>query len=244
MKIRLYFLFVLLLIVSVVFLVVTAYMLCVPGGLVPNSESWAQFGTYFSGVLTPIFSLFTLLGLLLNIAIQRRELGNSERQLEVVKAELERSREAQVESRNDRQRELEKSDLISMMQFVHGEIQNLYSCEVEFASGQDLGYYFSSSAPSKGEEVIPSNGDDVSPSDRSLLIDLIERVDELNGYLAEYDAKFGMSVVTYFYKKRHGVAYSRLVKKGFMLPSPPPNDPFENVGYMWSVSVGRESSRG
>lgn len=63
------------------FVDVVLYSLHFPGGIGNNHSRWAEFGDFLGGTLNPLFALLGLLGLLLTIGLQSRELKNSTREL-------------------------------------------------------------------------------------------------------------------------------------------------------------------
>tara|TARA_R110002072_G_scaffold31735_15_gene97655 strand:+ start:3759 stop:4592 length:834 start_codon:yes stop_codon:yes gene_type:complete len=67
--------------VVAMFLVVGAYVVNFEGSISQSTETWGQFGDYIGGALNPIFGFLALLGLLLTISLQSRELSNSTREL-------------------------------------------------------------------------------------------------------------------------------------------------------------------
>lgn len=61
-------------------------------------DAWGQFGDYFGGVLNPVFGFLSVLGLLMALVLQAKELKASREALEISQRELELSRQAQTES--------------------------------------------------------------------------------------------------------------------------------------------------
>ena len=57
------------------------YGLYFPGEIEGDHSKWAEFGDFLGGTLGPFFALLGLLGLLLTIVLQNRELKNSTREL-------------------------------------------------------------------------------------------------------------------------------------------------------------------
>jgi len=206
-----------------------------PGGISSEHDAWAEFGTFLGGVLTPAFSFLTFLALLVTIMFQRFELKNSQISLGLIREELELAKSTAEKSVEFNKNESERAELFNMIKFVHSEISNLHSSEVDFVAGATLGFFFSSSAPSKGISSIPKNYDPVTDHDRVVLADLCDYMMELNNYLNNYEGKFGASALTYYYKKRHATASDRLIEKGFLLE--PMLSAFKEIGYSWTAPV-------
>ncbi|WP_419307074.1 hypothetical protein J8402_10040 [Chromohalobacter israelensis] len=217
-----------------IFSVMTFYGAYFSGGISSKHNTWAEFGTFLGGVLTPAFSFLTFLALLMTIVFQRSELKNSQISLDLIKEELALAKTTAEQSAEFNKEESERAELFNMITSVHGEINTLHSSEVDFGAGATLGFFFSSSAPSKGTGSIPNNGDSVTDHDRVILSDLCDYMMELNNYLNNYEGKFGSSAVTYYYKKRHATASSRLIEKGFLVK--PMLNAFENISYGWTAS--------
>lgn len=60
--------------------------------------AWGQFGDYLGGVLNPVFGFLSVIGLLVALILQMKELKASREALSLSQKELELSRKAQVES--------------------------------------------------------------------------------------------------------------------------------------------------
>ncbi|MBS3669238.1 hypothetical protein [Vreelandella boliviensis] len=204
-----------------------------PGSISAEHGDWAEFGTFLGGVLTPAFSFLTFLALLVTIIFQRFELKNSQSSLFLIREELELAKAAAEKTEEFNKNESERAELFNMIKFVHNEINNLHSSKVDFAEDSTLGFFFSSSASSKGISSIPKNGDPVTDHDRVILADLCDYITELSNYLNNYEGKFGASALTYYYKKRHATASNRLIEKGFLLK--PMLGAFEEIGYSWTA---------
>ena len=65
-----------------------------------DHEEWARFGEYVGGTAGPILGFLTMLGLVLTLVLQVRQLEDSREQLKASQAELERSREIQLTMAN------------------------------------------------------------------------------------------------------------------------------------------------
>jgi hypothetical protein len=60
-----------------------------------DPEAWGQFGDFIGGTANPVLSFLTLIALALTIILQSRQLSISSRELELTRAELFRSAQAQ-----------------------------------------------------------------------------------------------------------------------------------------------------
>jgi len=222
-----------------------AYITQFHSGFSLDQGVWGQFGDFLGGTLSPILSFLSLLALVFTVALQARQLELAHEELQNSKAGLEAMREAtQKEIKQAREtaelqarqfkEEMIKAELFDMIRFVHSELEDRFKEKADFSpSNKNFGYYFSYSAPSAGLAQIPVNGDPVSENDRPVLADLCELIVELNGYLAQYEAKFQSSARTYFYKKRYATAVSRLIEKKFLLTEMLPT--FKSIGYGWTA---------
>lgn len=63
-----------------------------------QADAWGQFGDYVGGVLNPVFGFLSVLGLLVALVLQTKELRASRAALALSQRELELSRQAQTES--------------------------------------------------------------------------------------------------------------------------------------------------
>ena len=61
-------------------------------------DAWGQFGDYLGGVLNPVFGFLSVIGLLVALVLQMKELKASREALSLSQKELELSRKAQTES--------------------------------------------------------------------------------------------------------------------------------------------------
>jgi hypothetical protein len=115
-----------------------------------------------------------------------------------------------------RDRETLKQDLHELLKAVHGELQALFTRPVDFAPGYTAGYFFSQSAPSSGEQQIPSNGMSVTPNDRTMILDLVDYLVQLNMFLKQYKDMIEPNPMTSYYAMRYMNAAKRLVTNGFL----------------------------
>jgi len=214
--------------------VLAVYFFYFHGPISNHHEVWASFGNYLSGTLGPLFAFLTFIGLLFTISIQARQVSLSNETLRATQQELKLAREATDLQAHQFREEMTKSELSDMFKFVHLEFERRFDKKVDFSrSGENLGFYFSNSAPSAGSAEIPKNGDPVSGNDRVLLADLCELMMELNGYLAQYEAQFEASALTFFYKKRYSTCARRLTENGFLIKEA--LSAFQSIGYGWSA---------
>lgn len=179
-----------------------AYFRHFHSGFSSDQDVWGQFGDFLGGTLNPILSFLSLLALVFTVVLQarqleiaREELQNSKAGLEAMREatqqEIKQTREAAEEQARQFREEMTKTELFEMIKFVHSELEDRFESKADFSpSGKNFGYYFSYSAPSAGLSQIPVNGEAVSENDRPVLADLCELILELNGYLAQYEAKF------------------------------------------------------
>ena len=69
-------------------------------------------------------------------------------------------------------------------------------------------------------------------SDRTNILDLVERMTELDGYLNQFEATLGQSAVTYYFRRRYMHARKMLIERGFA------------IDQMWrGCALGRTGSR-
>lgn len=207
------------------------------GGLPENRDKWGVFGDYVGGTLNPVLAFLSFLALLFTIALQSRELKISNETLKETQLEVKQSRKIAQKQSNFYKSESDKADLLRAIESVHNEIKELFLRKVKFCpDGNDLGWFFSNSAPSESFRVIPNNGDSVSENDRVLLADISDYMVELSGYLHEFISKFGSSSVSYYYQRRYLTAKARLVEKSFL--SELTLQGFQEVGHGWSSRDG------
>ena len=67
-------------------------------GLSSSKEVWALFGEYVGGTVGPLLGFFTLLGVVLTVALQAQQLQDSRKQLQTASVELENSRKLQLDT--------------------------------------------------------------------------------------------------------------------------------------------------
>jgi hypothetical protein len=162
------------------------------------------------------------------------ELRNSTEALKASASELRQSREIAAAEAKRRADDLSRADLFKVIHLVHAELESIFIRRAEFSpNGQTIGHYFSSSAPSADEGHIPFNGDVLTPNDRTSILDVLERMSELDNYLNQYEATFGSSAVTFYFRRRYMTARHRLVAKRFAIDEMWIG--FRNPGFGWSA---------
>jgi hypothetical protein len=222
--------------------VLATYFFYFHGSISDKQDVWASFGSFLSGTLGSLFAFLSFVGILFTVSIQANELDLSNENLKATQQELKLAREAAEAQTKHFWEEMTKSELFNMIKLVHSEFERHFEKKVDFSpTNENLGYYFSNSAPSAGLGAIPTNGAYVSDNDRVLLADLCELMPELNGYIAQYEAQFGASALTYFYKRRYSTCARRLVEKKFLIKEMLSG--FQSVGYSWSANVSDPGKR-
>jgi len=191
-----------------------------------------MFGDFIGGTLNPILAFLSFFALLFTIWFQSKELKISNETLKDTKSELEQARKIAFNQAESYKMEAEKVTLLKSIESVHAEIKDLYSKRVDFCPDKNnMGWFFSNSAPSASAKFIPKNGDQVSQNDRILLADISEYIMELSGYLDEFITKYGASSITYYYQRRYSTAKTRLVNNEFLIDLALKG--FSSIGYSW-----------
>jgi len=72
------------------------------------------------------------------------------------------------------------------------------------------------------------------------VLDVFERISELDTYLNQYEQTFGTSAVTYYFRRRYMTARQRLVAKRFAVGDMWIG--FRNPGFGWSVPATAQQS--
>ncbi|MGZ8161172.1 MAG: hypothetical protein ACXWT4_20570 [Methylobacter sp.] len=215
--------------------VFSAYFLTFDGKLAVDHDKWGMFGDFVGGTLNPILSFLSLISLLYIVLLQSRELKISNDTLKETKFELEQARKIAADQAMLYKKETEKNEILKAIEAVHLEIKDLFQKPADFCPNKNnMGWFFSNSAPAVSLSIIPKNGDRVSQNDRILLADLSEYILELSGYLHEYITKFGPSSVSFYYQRRYLTAKNRLVDKDFLINIA--LEGFKSPGYGWSAA--------
>lgn len=211
------------------------------GGLTANHERWGTFGDFVGGILNPILAFLSFIALLFTVALQSRDLKVSNETLKETKLELEQSRMIAERQAKFYESEAGKIGILRAIESVHLEIKELFLKRVDFCpQGNNMGWYFSNSAPSAGAQLIPRNGDQISQNDRILLADISEFMMEISGYLHEYISRYGSSFVCFYYQRRLLTAKTRLVERGFLIDLALQG--FSSPGYGWSAPAPVDQS--
>ena len=210
---------------------IISYNLYFNGDITSDHERWAQFGSFFGGVLTPIFSLFTFIGFLTTIAMQKTELKNSYESIEISKRELKKTEESLQLTIEYNDKKQKRETLEKMLNMLHEELNKIYSKKVDFFDNDYLYRYFEDT---KIFFEMPENEDNMSITDRDSYIiqDLISAISDINTCIDEYEGNFGKSSLTYYYKKKHHKAVRELIKKGYV--SEMGLKSFKHIGYHYS----------
>lgn len=215
-------------------IVLGAYILNFWGAPSADPGDWGVFGDYVGGTLNAVLAFFSFGALLLTLYLQGIELRNSTVALKASATELRQSREIAAAEAKRRADDLVRADLFKIIHLVHTELELIFARRAEFSpTGQSMGHYFSSSAPSAGEGHIPFNGDVLTPNDRTSILEVFERISELDTYLNQYEATFGTSAVTYYFRRRYMTARQRLVAKRFAVDEMWVG--FRSPGFGWSA---------
>lgn len=211
-----------------------AYLRMFNGDLSEDHAKWGTFGDFVGGILNPILAFLSFIALLFTIALQSRDLKVSNETLKETKMELQQSRKIAEQQARFYESESGKSDVLKAIESVNTEIKELFRMRVDFCpDGNNMGWFFSNSAPSVSAQFIPNNGDFVSQNDRILLADISGFMAEISGYLHEYISKYGASSVSFYYQRRLLTAKMRLVERGFLIDLALQG--FSSPGYGWSA---------
>ena len=100
--------------------------------IVPNTEKWGQFGDYFGGVLNPALAFLALLGLLITIYQNQRELSLTREELR--KTSISMQKQARYFEKKE-----ELDELIKVIERIHNDLMNLFKRELTFEMVGDDG---------------------------------------------------------------------------------------------------------
>ncbi|MCC5453373.1 hypothetical protein LMJ53_16785 [Rheinheimera sp. UJ51] len=94
--------------------------------LTEDHKVWAEFGSFFGGVVTPFLAFFSFLALIYTIHIQKRELELTREELTLSRAEVQRSANSmEAQERNMRLQQFENT-FFSMLQMLNSLYDKVY----------------------------------------------------------------------------------------------------------------------
>jgi hypothetical protein len=120
-----------------IFIIGTALLMYVrkfgKAGLSDSQEVWGQFGDFLGGLANPLLSFLTLMGLILTVYLQSKQLELSKNELQLsrleltsTRAELEQSRIAAQEQVAHVKSEAKKADVYRTIQVLESRLEGLY----------------------------------------------------------------------------------------------------------------------
>jgi len=229
--------------VFVLLIVIIPYIINFAGTVSPEHKHWAEFGDYFGGFLNPLLGFITIIVLIITLGISfetlrltKEELQQAREMLENTRQELKLNREIAEKQIKNIQDESLKNELLDITKQVDLEIQKVFDRKADFSqSGHNFGHYFSFSSTSASKKEIPVHRKyKFTDNDRVSILDLCDLIQQMEGYLNQYDKNFGISSPrTYYFKRKYLNVYLRLVEKEFLFDQQ--FQAFKDVGYMWSA---------
>lgn len=184
--------------------------------LAKDPSAWGQLGDYFGGVLNPVLGFLSLIGLLVTIYLNQKELRLS--RMEISKGTRAAERQADhLES------EAEKSELLKVIDLIHSELRVLLerkiTHEIRGADGQvrerrEFSYVQLLQSPTNFSWTIPQKSDGAAIP----FVFIGGRLTELQEYLAKYDRIAQSLTLSQYYRQRYCLVAKTLSDFEFIDP--------------------------
>lgn len=171
-------------------------------------DNWGQLGDYFGGLLNPVFGFLSLLGLLVTLFLNQRE-------LKITQIEAAATRAATERQAQHMETESKKNEFIKVIEQIHQELSELL--ERRIVSVDETGKekeYFYGQVLSQTElfYIIPHKVQGRSRGFHAIG----ERLAELSEYLYRYSELSENSTVPSFYRRRYAGFVAALQKSEYI----------------------------
>lgn len=171
-------------------------------------DNWGQLGDYFGGLLNPVFGFLSLLGLLVTLFLNQRE-------LKITQIEAAATRAATERQAQHMETESQKSEFIKVIEQIHQELSELL--ERRIVSVDDTGkekefFYGQVLSQEELSYMIPHKFQGRSRGFHAIG----ERLGELSEHLYGYSELTVNSTVPNFYRRRYAVFVAALQKSEYI----------------------------
>lgn len=188
-------------VIAIIATVLLPYIFMFPTSLSRDSSDWADFGSYFGGVLSPIIAAFALIGLGITINQQGKQLASLTQQLQLTQLE-------------------------NTIRSIENDFNSCLNGGTFTFSGQTYTYIdlLMHAAISIGEQAIPplnslTEKRELLTDDQIILVSAISsaagHLNQLRLYVNEHRKLSGNNIISKYYERKYHNAVVKLSKLGY-----------------------------
>lgn len=209
--------------------VVGIYIVQFGGALSPDMEHWGLTGDYIGGILNPVFGFLALIALLMTIALQSKELAASREELKHSRIALQDSKNIATRQAEHFETQAKKEDVYRMIKDVFEELQVLFiidtnkvtlakyvNKDMSKATSMNWRYFFGEVKEQNQYHFILDASNEAGHGNYEATKPLRMLLVELKGYLQQFEALSGNSIVTDYYKRRYAQVVWDMHEKAYI----------------------------